>query len=103
MKRALKWILPILLAVLLLAYGGVSYLMASGVTSAERKELEDHPSNYGLIYESVEFQSRRGDITLEVNGTVQNSGTNSFVTSGPIGLQSEGAPIEFRNIYIESL
>ena len=65
MKRALKWILPILLAVLLLAYGGVSYLMASGVTSAERKELEDHPSNYGLIYESVEFQSRRGDITLE--------------------------------------
>jgi pimeloyl-ACP methyl ester carboxylesterase len=65
MKRALKWILPILLVVLLLAYGGVSYLMASGVTSADRKQLEDHPSNYGLTYESVEFQSRRGDVALK--------------------------------------
>lgn len=54
-------------------------------------------------WNSYDITCKGGDITLEVNGTVQNSGTNSFVTSGPIGLQSEGAPIEFRNIYIESL
>ena len=53
--------------VLLLAAGyvGVSYFIASGVTVAEREEQEDHPSEYGLRYEDVEFLSRKGDVTLE--------------------------------------
>ena len=38
-----------------------------------------------------------------VNGTLQNAGTNATDTSGWICLQSEGGPIEFRNIYIEPL
>jgi hypothetical protein len=46
----------------------------------------------------------RGDtITCYVNGVLQNSGTNASDTSGKICLQSEGSPIEFRNIYIEDL
>ena len=52
----------VLLAV---AYAGVSYFIASGVTGAEREELEDHPKDYGLEYEDVEFLSRKGDVTLE--------------------------------------
>ena len=47
------------------AYAGVSYVIASGVTAAEREEQEDHPSDYGLRYEDVEFLSRKGDVTLE--------------------------------------
>jgi hypothetical protein len=38
-----------------------------------------------------------------VNGVLQNVGTKCSVTSGKICLQSEGTPIEFRNIYIEPL
>jgi len=38
-----------------------------------------------------------------VNGTPQNVGINASDTSGWICLQSEGGPIEFRNIYIEPL
>ena len=46
----------------------------------------------------------RGDTILNyVNGELQNKGTSATETSGRICLQSEGSPIEFRNIYIESL
>ncbi|MHC4062585.1 MAG: family 16 glycoside hydrolase, partial [Planctomycetota bacterium] len=41
--------------------------------------------------------------TLHVNGVLQNEGTKATDTSGKICLQSEGSPIEFRNIYIEHL
>jgi hypothetical protein len=46
----------------------------------------------------------RGDaISLHVNGVLQSEGTKATDTSGKICLQSEGSPIEFRNIYIEHL
>jgi hypothetical protein len=40
-------------------------------------------------------------IRVFVNGVLQNEATKCTVTSGTIGLQSEGSPIEFRNIYLE--
>jgi len=43
------------------------------------------------------------DVTLYVNGLLQNAGTAGSYSRGTIGLQSEGAPIEFRNITLESL
>jgi hypothetical protein len=42
-------------------------------------------------------------ITVCVNGVLQNKATETTVTDGYIGLQSEGAPILFRNVYIEPL
>ena len=42
-------------------------------------------------------------IELYVNGVLQNVATEASVVSGKICLQSEGTPIEFRNIYIEPL
>ncbi|MBX3413941.1 MAG: DUF1080 domain-containing protein [Pirellulales bacterium] len=42
-------------------------------------------------------------ITLVINGQEVNVGTNSELTKGRILLQSEGAPIEFRNIELEPL
>ena len=42
-----------------------------------------------------------GTVNLTVNGLLQNEGTDASPSSGPICLQSEGSPIEFRNIYIE--
>lgn len=42
-------------------------------------------------------------ISCYVNGVLQNAGTDAALSSGPIALQSEGAPIEFRNITIEKI
>lgn len=42
-------------------------------------------------------------IKCYVNGVLQNEGTNATLNTGWICLQSEGSPIEFRNIYLEAL
>ena len=40
------------------------------------------------------------DRFLVLNGVLQNEGTDATLRAGWICLQSEGSPIEFRNIYI---
>jgi len=47
-----------------------------------------------------EVQCKRGTIRCFVNGVLQNEGTKAKPSSGWVGLQSEGGPIEFRNIYL---
>ncbi len=42
-------------------------------------------------------------IQLTVNGLLQNKGTGANPSSGVICLQSEGSPIQFRNIYLKPL
>lgn len=42
-------------------------------------------------------------VSLYVNGVQQNTGTKSSLKRGAICLQSEGSPIEFRNIFIKPL
>lgn len=42
-------------------------------------------------------------VTLRVNGVPQNRATHVGATEGAIALQSEGAPIEFRNVTITPL
>ena len=46
---------------------------------------------------------RDNTIELYVNGVLQNKATETTVNSGKICLQSEGSPIEFRNIKLEPL
>lgn len=48
-----------------------------------------------------EILCKGASVTLTVNGVRQNFGTNASLTAGHICLQSEGSPIEFRNIVIE--
>lgn len=62
--RKFRVFLSVALVFLLVAYGLVSFLIAQGVTKADRDPQEDHPSNYGLEFEDVEFLSRRGDVML---------------------------------------
>ena len=45
-------------------YGLISFLIAQGVTKADRGVQEDHPSNYGLVFEDWKFPSQRGDVML---------------------------------------
>ncbi len=42
-------------------------------------------------------------VVLKVNGEILNEGTGAEEVAGKICLQSEGGPIEFRNIRIKAL
>ena len=63
-KRMFRLGLPLVLAVLVVVYGLIAFLIAQGVTKADRDPQEDHPSNYNLVFEDVDFPSRRGDLAL---------------------------------------
>lgn len=62
-----------------------------------------HPSNEKPQgqWNSYDIVCQDGSVTLYVNGLLQNQGSSANPASGPICLQSEGSPIEFRNIYLE--
>jgi hypothetical protein len=66
---------------------------------------KEHPSNEKQPgqWNSYDIICKDDTIKLYVNGKLQNSATEVSLTSGNIGLQSEGSEIEFRNIYLERL
>ena len=49
----------------------------------------------------MEITCRGDEVIVKVNGDLVNHATNCSVTKGAISLQSEGAPIEFRNIVLK--
>jgi len=51
-------------------------------------------------WNTYDIYSDAGSIRCFVNGILQNEGTGATASSGWICLQSEGSPIEFRNIYL---
>ena len=64
-----------------------------------------HPANEKSLgqWNSYDIVCHGKTVTLYVNGLLQNKGTGSNPSHGPICLQSEGSPIEFRNIYLEPI
>jgi hypothetical protein len=67
--------------------------------SVKKKEASsEKPAGQWNTYDIL---CKGGTISCRVNGVLQNEGTDATITSGWICLQSEGSPIEFRNIYIE--
>ncbi len=63
-RKLLRIGLPVLLVLLVVVYGLVSYFIASGLSSVDRKEQENGPGAYGLLYQDVEFLSRDGEVDL---------------------------------------
>jgi hypothetical protein len=51
-------------------------------------------------WNSYDIHCKGGSIRVYVNGVLQNEGAGASPMTGYIGLQSEGSPIEFRNIYL---
>lgn len=66
----------------------------------KRGESAEKPAGQWNRYE---ITCDGGKVTLVVNGKVMNEGTEANPSSGAICLQSEGSPIEFRNIVLEPL
>ena len=65
----------------------------------KRESSEKPPGDWN----SYDIYCHGGAVRCHVNDVLQNEGTNASSTCGKICLQSEGSPIEFRNIYIEPL
>jgi len=54
-------------------------------------------------WNSYDITSVDGTLELYVNGVLQNKGSGMTLTEGNIALQSEGSPLQFRNIYLQPL
>ena len=67
-----------------------------------KKKAESSEKSPGQ-WNSYDITCRGNTIRVFVNGVLQNEATETTVSSGKICLQSEGKPIEFRNIYVEPL
>mgnify|MGYP001048682792 CR=1 FL=1 len=70
------------------------------VVIPKKQQSSEKPAGRWNTYE---ISCDKGAIRCYVNGVLQNEGTGATITAGWICLQSEGGPIEFRNIYIEPL
>lgn len=83
------------------ALGGTGFAeLKKGRVLAKKHETNEKEPGQWNVYEII----CKGDtITLYVNGLLQNRATKTTVSSGKIGLQSEGSPIEFRNVTITPL
>lgn len=89
------------------AIGGVEFKehaeagqRVSGRRTVKLKSSSEKPVGQWNAYDIV---CKDNWIVVLVNGVLQNVATNCSEKSGRICLQSEGTPIEFRNIYIEPL
>jgi len=51
----------------------------------------------------MEITCKGNEVIVLVNGVLVNHATNCNVTRGAICLQSEGAPIEYRNVVLTPL
>lgn len=89
----------------------------AGITIKDTVSLVTSEENRYLVLpkflESSEFEAGewnayditvdQSSITLTVNGKIQNRGVDVTKTTGNIALQSEGGPMQFRNILLEVL
>ena len=67
------------------------------VSIKKRRPSTEQPPGLWTVYD---IYCKEDKIVLYVNGMLQNEGAQATETSGKICLQSEGSPIEFRNIYV---
>jgi len=75
------------------------------VTSEEKRYLaipkfEESSENAPGEWNSYDITSKDGVLELYVNDVLQNKGSGMSLTEGNIALQSEGGPMQFRNIYL---
>ena len=72
----------------------------NGRRTIKLKDSSERPVGEWNTYEII---CKDDWIVVCVNGILQNVATKCSATSGKICLQSEGTPVEFRNIYLEPL
>jgi hypothetical protein len=76
---------------------------ASRKEDRRHKNLTDGSEKPAGEWNKMEITCRGDVIRVSVNGDLVNEATNCSATRGAIALQSEGAPIEFRDIVLTPL
>ena len=61
------------------------------------EEVSEYPAGE---WNSYDITLQDGNIEVLVNGVLQNRGSDITLSEGNIALQSEGSPIQFRNVYL---
>ena len=80
--------------------GGTDALEREDKSTWSKPKFEDSSEKTAGEWNAYDITARNDSIIVYVNGTLQNIVSQPSVSEGHIGLQSEGAPIEFRNVYI---
>lgn len=62
--------------------------------------MEESSENPAGEWNSYDIRSVDGDLEVKVNGVLQNRGSGMIPAEGNIVLQSEGAPMQFRDLYL---
>ncbi len=83
---------------MIFAMGGAKGPRNNGDKAAREKSRKPHTE-----WNSLEITSKNGVLSAKLNGTLIGKAGPYVVQKGPIGLQSEGAPIHFRKIRIKEL
>lgn len=81
-RPKVKWGLLAALILLIVAYLYISFLIAQGLTGAERNPQEGHPRDFSLEWEDVAFHGRDQDVQLVgwyLPGRGQNAQDNPHV------------------------
>jgi len=78
------------------------------ITSEENRfaiipKFEEESENPAGEWNSYDITSLDGTIEVKVNGVLQHTGSDMTLTEGNILLQSEGSPMQFRNLYLKTL
>jgi Domain of Unknown Function (DUF1080) len=88
-------------------YNGVCSIFPIGGATGPRPKPDDEARKKALKphteWNSVEVVVKGGAITASLNGTKVCESEPYELKEGPIGWQSEGAPIDFRNIRIKEM
>ena len=79
---------------------GTSFKPDPGKRFKSVPRMEDSSENPPGEWNTYDITCNGDQIEIVVNGVLQNRGTDLTLTSGQIVLQSEGGPIEFRNVYL---
>jgi hypothetical protein len=91
--------------------------LGGGITRKDTAFISNNPEKPNIVVRKFENSSEKPagewntvdivctekNLEIKVNGVLKNNGTNLSLTSGAICLQSEGGPLQFRNVYIEML
>lgn len=79
--------------------------IAALTNSATISVPRQHPSSEKPAGEwnAYDIICRGNTITIRVNGVLQNEAAGLSVDHGAIGLQAEGAPVEFRHVILDKL
>ena len=106
---------PCIEAQLMSGHAGDFWLMGGSTLAVDKTRLGKNPRHYHRMkatrplenplgeWNKYEIVCKGDSIFLTINGVKANEGTKAGRSKGKIALQSEGAPISFRNIKLTPL